>query len=353
MYNELKLLQYPKDLNIAGLDTMAQSKYALPISVVAAPAVRSKLAFYVLMWYIFASFAVCTSKKITILFPFPLYLCLTQLVVAFLSCSVTAARLGDISYRQVVSGSSRESLIAGILFALGFVFTNMAITCSTVSFAETVKAAESVSTLTLGFIFYSERASAATYLTVLVVCVGVILSCYSSDFFSRGCFAVAALSNICFSGRAIIIKRSKRSNRTTSIAQSSYRLIIEELLRFAEMCLIGALLVLILCFFSGVGSFVAAVADYSLPELREIGLLLLMNGIAFSGYNLLSMLVLAQTELLSHAILNAIRRVCMIVVSVMYFHNNISYTNMVGIAMAAGGGLLFSYVKSFAPTKEV
>jgi solute carrier family 35 protein E1 len=320
----------------------------LPTSVVsAAPACVSskKLAFCVAFWYIFASLAVCTSKKITLEVPLPLHLCLVQLVITCITCGVTAAHLGNVRYTDIISSISKESVAAGLLFALGFVFTNMAISCSTVSFAETVKASESVSTLALGFLFYNERASFRTYLTVIPVIVGVILSCYSSDQFIFSCFSYAALSNFCFSGRAVIIKKTKKRSRMVDVGDN---VVVEELIRFTEMCLVGSAFVFILCIFSGTASLRQAISLHSTEELKGISALLLLNGCAFSGYNLLSMVVLAQTQLFTHTVLNAVRRVCMIIVSVIYFHNHISPVNMLGITLAAGGALLYSYVKSFA-----
>lgn len=335
---------------------MTEGSFLLPMSISTdyiQPARNvSKVALFVALWYVFASFAVCTSKKITMLFPLPLHLCLVQLLITCLTCGLSAAHLGNIKYIDVISYMSKDSIAAGVLFALGFVFTNMAISCSTVSFAETVKASESLTTLVLGFIFYNERASFKTYITVIPVCVGVVLSCYSSDQFIWSCFSYAALSNFCFSGRAVVIKKSKKQIRNDIVSSSGSMLLVEEMIRFTEMAFVGALLVLCLCVVSGTSALNESLIGYSHRQSRELIVLLIFNGCAFSGYNLLSMVVLAQTELFTHTILNAIRRVCMIIVSVIYFRNHISVLNMFGITLAAGGGLLYSYVKSFAPDKE-
>lgn len=333
---------------------MSDVTYILPIAIPSSiPKNSIKLTVFIALWYIFASLAVCTSKKITMMFPLPLHLCLAQLIIAVVTCSLTAIGMGNLNSTEMFRVPSFEGVAAGVLFSLGFVFTNLAITCSTVSFAETVKASESVTTIVLGYIFYNEKASIKTYLTIIPVCAGVILSCYSADQFMLNCFTFAALSNFCFSGRAVILKKSKRQVKSNSTNSANHNLVADELLRFTEMCLVGTVLVFVMCLISGAQSMEAVAVAYSQDGTWNVMKLVLLNGCAFSGYNVLSMIVLSQTELFTHTILNAIRRVCMIIVSVLYFRNHISFLNVLGIVLAAGGALLYSYVKSFGgPVKK-
>ena len=66
----------------------------------------------------------------------------------------------------------------------------------------------------------------------------------------------------------------------------------------------------------------------------------------YSIYNLTSFLVLSRTDLISHAVLNVFRRVVIIVFTSYYFSIVLLPLNIMGIAIAVFGVLLFCYSRS-------
>ena len=74
--------------------------------------------------------------------------------------------------------------------------------------------------------------------------------------------------------------------------------------------------------------------------------LLLVNGAAYSIYNLASFAVLAKSDLITHAVFNAFRRVVSISFTVMYFRTSISTSNAAGVVIAVAGVLGFGYAKA-------
>jgi solute carrier family 35 protein E1 len=60
----------------------------------------------------------------------------------------------------------------------------------------------------------------------------------------------------------------------------------------------------------------------------------------------LSFVVLSRVTVVTHAVANAFRRPAVIVASIIQFNTQISFINSVGVAIACGGVLLYSYVKS-------
>jgi drug/metabolite transporter (DMT)-like permease len=308
----------------------------LPVSL-APSGGSSVLVGLVASWYSLAAVSVCTSKFITQIFPYPLHLCFIQLLFAAVICIWSARLFGQVPLADFVGTLRREIVLAGLLFTLGFIFTNFAFSCASVSFAETIKAAEPISTLLLGLLFYNERASLLTYSSLIPVTAGVALSCYSSTEFLVFCFVHAMFSNFCFSGRAVVIKKFSKGEKN----------VLGEMVLFGQMCAVGCAVVLPLCIFSESIRVISDFAEKSMGEFIYLGGLFLLNGCAFTSYNLLSMLVLSRTQLFTHTILNAIRRVFIITASVLVFGNYISATNILGILIAVGGGCFFSYVKSF------
>ena len=84
----------------------------------------------------------------------------------------------------------------------------------------------------------------------------------------------------------------------------------------------------------------------STTDLGEFAWLVALNGATYVAYNQMSFLVLSKVEMVSHAVGNAFRRVVTIFVSVWYFQNVISSTNMTGIALAILGVVAYSISKT-------
>eukprot|EP01039_Chlorochromonas_danica_P000034 gene33-37_t len=72
-----------------------------------------------------------------------------------------------------------------------------------------------------------------------------------------------------------------------------------------------------------------------------------VNGFMFASYNLLSYLVLRRTDLITHAVLNAFRRVFIILFTSFYFQTSLTTWNIVGVMTAIVGVLLFAYSRLY------
>jgi uncharacterized membrane protein len=81
-------------------------------------------------------------------------------------------------------------------------------------------------------------------------------------------------------------------------------------------------------------------------DLGTLVLLLFLNGVMYSAYNLASFLVLGQVELVAHAVLNAFRRVFIILFTSYYFGVHLSLLNIFGVLLAVLGVMLFGYSRA-------
>lgn len=237
------------------------------------------------------------------------------------------------------------------------------------SFAETVKSSEPISTTLIGLLFFKERNSAWTYLTLLPICFGVGISCFHSDNFNLMGFLLAAGSNICFSSRAVLAKK-----KSVAFPDS-----MDEIHMFADISQKGLLLLIPLCILlEGIGQGAIKNAFYSIGRALSIksrgiydGItaetgpsdaveeswtvlpaLVLLNGVMFACYNLVSYVVLRKTDLVTHAVLNVFRRVVIILFTAYFFHSELSLLNMFGVGLAVIGVLLFGYFRSMEKPKS-
>jgi solute carrier family 35, member E1 len=169
------------------------------------------------------------------------------------------------------------------------------------------------------------------------VCVGVGISCIHDDSFGLGGFLAAAASNVAFSARAVLTKHLFRI-QTTSAA-------IDEVCLFTYISNIGLVLLVPPAVISEGNALISLIQRNEI-NLVSLSLLLFLNGVAYSTYNLASFLVLAKTDIVTHAVLNVFRRVFIILFTSCYFNVTLSALNMFGVALAVCGFLLFTYFKS-------
>jgi solute carrier family 35, member E1 len=307
--------------------------------------------FMVFVWYFFAVMAITTSKQIMLDVQLPNMLCTAQFFFALVATKLTSDLMSPNSESLLSASSLHKSVPHHLLpnfnslltqiaisYTLGFVFTNMAFSVVTASFAETVKSAEPISSVILGYIILNEVATAPTYATLVPIVVGVSISCVHDDSFDLKGFLYAAISNICFSSRAVLAKKLLKQ----------YPGAIDEVGMFHRISLVGLVVLVPLTILTeGREIYALCTGDSTMVSTYiELLSLLFINGCAYACYNLMSFLVLSRTNLVTHAVLNCFRRVFIIVFTSLYFHVEISQFNMMGVAMAVLGVCLFAYFRS-------
>ena len=236
----------------------------------------------------------------------------------------------------------------------------------TAAFVETVKAAEPLSTVLIGRFYLKDSSSAVTYMTLLPICSGVALSCYSSTNFDALGLLSALGSNVCFSGRAVFAK----------VLNLGHPGMLDETNLFFAISLRGLLFLIpitlllegrgLISFFfertqnnalsnAGSDSSIRVSGGEQLAEqsLISLGLLLTLNGVMFACYNLASYIVLKRTDLVTHSVLNVFRRVFIIVATSLYFRVSVGALSMLGIALAVTGVLMFGLSRAADSRKQL
>ena len=207
------------------------------------------------------------------------------------------------------------------------------------SFAETVKSAEPLSSVFLGYFYFNEGHTLSTYLTLLPICMGVGVSCMHDGSFGIIGFLCAAISNLCFSSRAVLTKHLFRTQKES--------IVLDEVCLFTHISQIGLMVLVPLTIMIEGKTILNSYIDNDINiDLNGLLLILLLNGVFYSVYNLMSFLVLSRTDLVTHAVFNVFRRVMIIICTSYYFSIILSLLNVIGIAIAVFGVLLFCYVRS-------
>jgi drug/metabolite transporter (DMT)-like permease len=229
--------------------------------------------------------------------------------------------------------------LTAFAYTCGFLFTNMAFSIVTASFAETVKSGEPITSVILAYLILREVESIPTYMCLIPICIGVACSCIHDDSFNTFGFAYAAISNICFSGRAVYAKQ----------IMQHFPNAIDEVSLFSYVSYIGLILLIPMAVFMEgdkiYNKFILGLDNSYIKNRKELLIIILCNGIAYTCYNTMSFLVLTRTNMVTHAILNCFRRVFIIIYTCYFFDIQLSNTNLAGVGIAVGGVMMFGYFK--------
>lgn len=210
---------------------------------------------------------------------------------------------------------------------------------------------EPLATVLVGSVFLKEQSSLPVLSSLLPICGGVMLSCASNAEFSLAGSLMVMLSNFAFAARAV----------TSRLIQQIDASSLEPFNFFADLSMVGFLMLFpIAAVFEGrqlfsvlssspaTGASGGSLLNEVDPgvDIRDVLPALAMNAVMFSVYALASFIILQRTDLITHAAINAFRRVFSILLTALYFDVELNVSNVTGILMAFCGALLFTYFKS-------
>lgn len=286
----------------------------------------------ILLWYGAAIVAITTTKRVLLIVSMPYTLCLCQFTIATIATKVYSLFFAATKTSSNVfhMGSPVRRLLYQIstTYTLGFIFTNISFSLVNANFAETVKAAEPISSVALAYFFFRESVSRLGCLALLPICIGVAISCTNEVSFDIFGFMSAAMSNVCFSHRAVVAKYLFNTYPGANL---------DEMTMFHVISYLGLLILIPLVMLKEWG----LVGLVRSEDFVFFVVLLVINGLAYTTYNVTSFYVLNRTNIITHAILNVFRRVFIIIGTSVYFGITLSNNNIIGIIIAFLGLILF------------
>jgi len=224
-----------------------------------------------------------------------------------------------------------------VIHVVGNVLTNVSLGKVAVSFTNTVKAMEPFFSVIMSAIFLGEVPPLPVLATLVPIVGGVLMASLSETSFNWTGFLAAMFSNITFQSRNVLSKKFMRSkgsldnvNLFQIITVMAFFLLLPVTLAVEGLPVLPA-------------NLTAAGMDPSTQS--ELFRRLLSAGICFHGYQQLSYMILSRVAPVTHSIGNCVKRVVVIVASVIAFQNPMSAQNAAGTALALAGVFLYSQAK--------
>lgn len=240
-----------------------------------------------------------------------------------------------------VAAFATLSHIAGVI-ALG---------SGTVSFTQVVKSAEPIFTAAIAAIFTRQFLSWQSYMSLVPVIVGVSLVSANELTFSWYCLAAGFLSNLFAAARSVFGKLQMGGDMKCieEISPGNYYSVITilSLIMLIPITAVmegGKILQLIESLKAG-----GPLAIKLNEGLRQS----FYSGLLFYMYNELSFTVLNKVNPVTHAIANTLKRVVIILSSVLAFHNPLNLQGKIGSTISIVGLFIYSMAEYYTKKKKI
>ncbi|KAF3334684.1 phosphoenolpyruvate/phosphate translocator 1 [Carex littledalei] len=223
-------------------------------------------------------------------------------------------------YFNIYNKQLAAILPLAIVHTMGNLFTNMSLGKVAVSFTHTIKAMEPFFSVLLSALFIGELPTVWVVLSLVPIVGGVALASLTEASFNWIGFWSAMASNLTCQSRNVLSKKIMVKNEESLDNINLFSIII--ILSFL-------LLAPVAIFVEGVKlspSFLQAAG----LDAKQIYVRSLLAGLCSHAYQQVSFMILAEVSPLTHSVGNCVKRVVVIVASVIFFCTPVSPINSLG-----------------------
>ncbi|KAL9182011.1 hypothetical protein ACHAXT_012354 [Thalassiosira profunda] len=295
-----------------------------------------KVGSYFALWYLFNIGYNIYNKQALNALAYPWTIATIQMATGILIFG--PLWLTGLRKAPKLSGDDLKTLLPIALCHTGVhVGAVIALGAGAVSFAHIVKASEPVVTCGANALLLGEVLPAKVYATLLPIIGGVAIASMKELSFTFLALASAMLSNVSSSLRGVLSKKTMSGKKIgeNMDAQNLYAV----LTAMSTLILIPLMLAIEGTGF--LGAFKSAVEAGSFTN-KSLSTLLLLGGATYYLYNEVAFLALGKVNPVTHAVGNTIKRVVIIVASVVAFKTPMSTGSIIGSSIAILGTLLYS-----------
>lgn len=295
---------------------------------------RFPIALYFAVWWSLNAVFNIYNKKVLNAFPFPW---LTSVLSLAMGSAIMLALWGlRVVELPDVDGEFMKALApVSILHTIGFVAATVSLSHIAVSSHHIIKSLEPACSVIISKLFMGEDFPLAVYLSLLPVIGGCGLAAATELNFSTIGFLGAMISNVAFVFRNIASKEGMRKGK--QVGGMNY-----------YACLSMMSCVLLVPFALAVEGPKLWVAGWD-AAIQAVGnqfpLWVVLQCVLYHLHNQVSYMSLDQISPLSFSIGNTMKRVTVIVTSILIFRTPVSPVNALGAAIAILGTFLYSQAK--------
>lgn len=294
------------------------------------------------IWYSLNIYFNIYNKQVLKVFPFPATLTAFQFACGTVLILIMWG--SNLYPRPKLRRSMAVPILTlALVHTMGNVLTNISLGKVAVSFTHTIKAMEPFFTVLFSLLFMSERPSLWVVSSLVPIVGGVALASFTEASFNWIGFSSAMASNFTNQSRNVLSKKFMIRKEDG----------LDNINLFSIITIISfTLLVPIAITMEGVKFTPSFLQQYTASQglnLRDLCLKALLTGVCFHSYQQVSYMILQMVSAVTHAVGNCVKRVVVIVSSVLFFQTPVSPVNSLGTGLALAGVFLYSRVKQIKP----
>ncbi|CDR98031.1 triose or hexose phosphate/phosphate translocator, putative [Babesia bigemina] len=295
------------------------------------------------VWYGLNIAHIMTSKSLLNVLPLPWSLCSFEFFVGWIFAIVFwGTQFRPMPHFPSITTFAKMFVPLGALTVLLHCGTILSMALGTVSFTTVIKSAEPVATAALSILILKDYLNIYVYLSLIPIVAGVALASAKELDFNVWAFLAALLSNIFEALRTIITKGLKQDDERIGSNLTPTNVYMLFTLVAAVLCLPVALAIE-----SPKWRQVWAESTASMTggEKAFVVVRFVACGFLYYVYNDCAFYCLGLMNQVTHSVLNTMKRIAVIVVSIIIFKNDVEVLGYVGMGTAIVGGLLYSLAK--------
>ncbi|KAL4634044.1 hypothetical protein ACB092_04G169000 [Castanea dentata] len=292
------------------------------------------------LWYLFNIYFNIYNKQVLKVYPYPVTVTAIQFAVGTV---VVSLMWGLNLYKKPnVSGSQLAVILPlAVVHTLGNVFTNMSLGKVAVSFTHTIKAMEPFFSVVLSAMFLGELPTFWVVASLVPIVGGVALASVTEASFNWAGFWSAMASNLSNQSRNVLSKKVMVKSEES----------LDNITLFSIITVMSFILLAPVALFMEGVKFTPTFLQSAGLNVNQIYTRSLLAALCFHAYQQVSYMILQRVSPVTHSVGNCVKRVVVIVSSVLFFKTPVSPINTLGTGVALSGVFLYSQVKRLKPKK--
>lgn len=290
------------------------------------------------LWYLFNIYFNIYNKQVLKAFHYPVTVTLVQFAVG--SVLVTLMWGLNLYKRPKISGAQLAAILPlAVVHTLGNLFTNMSLGKVAVSFTHTIKASEPFFSVLLSAMFLGEFPTLWVVSSLLPIVGGVALASMTEPSFNWAGFWSAMASNLTNQSRNVLSKKFMIKKEES----------LDNITLFSIITIMSFFLLAPFTLYSEGVKFTPAYLQSVGLNVNQVYTRSLIAALCFHAYQQVSYMILQRVSPVTHSVGNCVKRVVVIVTSVLFFRTPVTTINALGTGVALAGVFLYSRVKRIKP----
>ncbi|XP_014496692.1 phosphoenolpyruvate/phosphate translocator 2, chloroplastic [Vigna radiata var. radiata] len=296
------------------------------------------------LWYLLNIYFNIYNKQVLKVYPFPATV--TAFQFGFVSLVINLIWTFNLHPRPSIRGSQLATLLPlALAHTLGNALTNVSLSKVAVSFTHTIKAMEPFFTVLLSALFLGQMPTFWVFSSLIPIVGGVALASMTEVSFNWIGFITAMAANVTNQSRNVLSKKMMTSEEES----------LDPINLYGVLTMISFMLLVPYAILMEGVKFSPSYLQYAASQglnVRELCVRAIFSAFCFHAYQQVSYMILEMVSPVTHSVANSVKRVVIIVSSVIFFQTPVSPVNALGTAIALVGVFLYSRAKRMKPVQK-